>query len=129
MGHFGFTKLVVADLDAAARFYKAVFGLTEQATIDSASAGRPIREIMFTPTAPGAAQFVLLTFPGEPAPAVGEAILGWITQDLEALIARARAAGGTLAEAIREMPQHGVRLAFIRDPEGRLSEVVQPLAS
>lgn len=127
MGHFGFTKLVVADLDASARFYKAVFGLTEQATIDSAIEGRAIREIMFTPTAPGAAQFVLLTFPKEKAPAAGEAILGWVTQDLEAVIERTRAAGGSLAEAIREMPQHGVRVAFIRDPEGRLSEVVQML--
>jgi lactoylglutathione lyase len=127
MSHFGFTKLVVADLDRSADFYTSVFGLTEQARIDSAIEGRPIREIMFQATAPGGAQFVLLKFMGEPAPSAGESILGFMTPDLDALVARAEAAGGRLADPIRELKQHGVRVCFLRDPEGRLVEVVQSL--
>src|SRR5262245_7769164 len=107
--HFSFSKLVVDDLDRCAAFYQSVFELAEQARVDAAIEGRPIREIMFHPTAEAGATFVLLKFQGERAPAPGELILGFITPDLEALVAHTRAAGGTIAEDIKEMEEHGVR--------------------
>ena len=53
--HFGFTKLVVTDLEAAATFYTEVFAVVEQARVTSAIAGRPIDEIMYTATGTGGA--------------------------------------------------------------------------
>jgi catechol 2,3-dioxygenase-like lactoylglutathione lyase family enzyme len=62
MIHFGFTKLVVGDLDRCAAFYSEVFGLREQNRVHDEIAGRPIDEILFQATAPGGGTFVLLRF-------------------------------------------------------------------
>lgn len=126
--HFGFAKLVVADLDAASAFYRAVFGLEPLQTVESDIAGRPIKEIIFRPTADGAGTFVLLTFVGTAKPASDESIVGFITADIDGLFERARAAGGTIAQTVRDQPEHGVRVGFLADPEGHLIEVVQMLA-
>lgn len=125
---FGFTKLVVWDLEAAAAFYKAVCGLEELARVEDAIGGRKISEIMFKPSHEGAATFVLLTFLDAPKPARDEAILGFITDSTDAFVERALAAGGALVEGARDVAAHGVRVAFVTDPEGHLIEVAQMLA-
>jgi predicted enzyme related to lactoylglutathione lyase len=45
---------------------------------------------------------------------------------IDALCARAIAAGATVAQAVADAPEHGVRVGFLADPEGRLIEVVEP---
>jgi predicted enzyme related to lactoylglutathione lyase len=125
--HFGFTKLVVGDLEKSAAFYKSVCELTEMARVDAAIEGRPISEIMFNATGQGAATFVLLTYKDAPTPRAGEVILGFITQDVDAFVARARAAGGSVAQEAMRQPEHGVKVAFVRDVEGHLIEVVELL--
>lgn len=127
--HFGFTKLLVDDLEATAAFYKTVCGLTELARVESQIAGRPISEIMFNATGEGAATFVLLKFVGAPKPHNDEVILGFQTQDVEAFMQRAVAAGGTVEEAVKAMPEHGVKVGFVRDVEGHLIEVVELLSA
>ena len=124
---FGFTKLVVADLERSLAFYKAVAGMEELARVDAEIAGRKISEILLKATSEGGAQLVLLHFHDRPRPAADEVILGFITADLEAFVARARAAGGGVVEEIKSMPEHGVRVAFVSDVEGHLIEVVQLL--
>lgn len=125
--HFGFTKLVVGDLEKSADFYTFVCELTEMARVDAAIEGRPISEIMFNATGQGAATFVLLTYSGEPAPKAGEVILGFITADVDAFVSRVEAAGGSVAQQAVRQPEHGVKVAFVRDPEGHLIEVVELL--
>jgi catechol 2,3-dioxygenase-like lactoylglutathione lyase family enzyme len=125
--HFGFTKLVVGDLDKSAAFYKSVCGLVEQRRVESQINGRSIREILFNATAPNAGTFVLLSFLDSPKPAAGETILGFMTPDLSAFVERARAAGGSVAQDIKTAPEHGVKVAFVRDVEGHLIEVVELL--
>ena len=125
---FVFTKLVVTDLDASAAFYTSVFGLTEHNRVTADIADRRIDEIMYEPTSPGAASFVLLRFADRETPAREESILGFMTDDLEALVARAVDAGGSLVDPIRELPEHGVRVGFVADNEGHLVEVVELLA-
>lgn len=126
--HFGFTKLVVKDLDRAAEFYSKVCGLTEMARVDSEITSRGISEVMFTPAAEGAAMFVLLKFHDVEAPSSNEVIVGFQTDDLEGFIDRAQQAGGKLVDPIRIMPEHGIKVAFITDIEGHLLEVVELLA-
>lgn len=125
--HFGFTKLVVGNLERSASFYKSVCELTEQGRVDATIDGRAISEIMFHATAPGAASFVLLSFFDTPEPGGGEVILGFVTPDVHAFVARARAAGGTVVEDVKSMPEHGVKVAFVKDIEGHLIEVVELL--
>ncbi|HEX4507715.1 MAG TPA: VOC family protein [Alphaproteobacteria bacterium] len=125
--HFSCTKLIVADLESAHAFYTSVFGLQEMARVDAAIEGRPIREIMFHPTAPGGSTFVLLTYPDTQKPSLSEAITLFIMPDLAALPEKVRAAGGRITDEARDMPEHGVRVAFARDNEGHLIEIVQML--
>jgi predicted enzyme related to lactoylglutathione lyase len=124
---FGFSKLVVADLERSGAFYQAVCGLVESGRYDAEIGGRAIREIMYRPTSPGGATLVLLAFVDTPRPASGEAILGFSTPDLDAFLERARAAGGSVFQEPRTMDDLEVRVAFARDVEGHLIEVVQPL--
>ena len=52
-----FTKLVVDDLDAMARYYGSVFGLTELTRVQAEVGGSPIDEIILSlPTHPLAAR-------------------------------------------------------------------------
>ncbi len=126
--HFGFTKLVVGDLEKSAAFYRAVCGMTETGRVDAAIAGRKISEVLFAPTAAGAATLVLLAYHDAPNAASGEVILGVVVGDADAFVSRALAAGGRLVEAIHAMPELGIRVGFVADVEGHLIEVVQQVA-
>ena len=123
--HFSFTKLLVDDLEKAASFYRSVCGLVEQQRVDATIEGRPIREITFLPTDPGGGSLTLLTFLGAPKPHTDELILGFTTSDIEAFVDRVQAAGGCIADPIRALPEHRLRVAFVKDVEGHLIEVVQ----
>lgn len=125
--HFAFTKLVVADLEAAHAFYTSVFGITELARVTADIGGRGIQEIMYVPTREGGAQFVLLTFTDLETPRDDEVILGFMTDDIDGVVSRAVAAGGGVVSEPKDMPEHGVRVAFVKDNEGHLIEVVQLL--
>ena len=125
--HFGFTKLVVGDLEKSAAFYKTVCGLTEQGRVEAEIGGRRISEIMFNATAPGGGTFVLLSFLDTPNPAAGEMIVGFITPDVNGFVERARSAGGSVLQQVVSQPEHGVKVAFLKDVEGHLIEVVELL--
>jgi catechol 2,3-dioxygenase-like lactoylglutathione lyase family enzyme len=126
-GNFGFTKLVVGDLEKSAAFYKSVCGYTEQARVNDVLAGRAISEILFEPAAPGGHTFVLLAFHDTTEPAAGEAILGFAVTDIVGFVARVRAAGGVVVDDVKAMPAHGVKVAIVKDIEGHLIEVVELL--
>ena len=127
LAHFGFSKLVVGDLERSAAFYREVCGLVESGRFDAEIGGRAIREILFRPTDKGAGTLILLAYLDDPRPGAGEAILGFSTPDLDAFVTRALAAGGTVFQAPKALDELKVRVAFVRDPEGHLLEVVQPL--
>ncbi len=122
---FGFTKLVVADLDKSATFYRVVFGLTETARIESDIAGRPIEEILFAPTTTGGATFVLLRYLDSDTPAAGELILGFLTSDIDQLMNDAVDAGGAVLRDAEVHGDLGVKVGFVTDLEGHVIEVVQ----
>jgi lactoylglutathione lyase len=123
--HFGFTKLLVHDLEGAAQFYSDVCGLTQLGKVDAAINDRPISEIMFNTTGEGAAMFVLLKFMDEGSIGGQDVILGFQTDDIAAFVQRAVGAGGEVVDSIKDNPQHGVKVAFVKDIEGHLIEVVQ----
>jgi lactoylglutathione lyase len=127
LASFGFTKLIVGDLEKSAAFYKSVCGVVEQARVDDVLDGRPISEILFNPATPGGPTFVLFTFHDTPKPFGSEVILGFMTPDLDAFLDRARAAGGTVVEELGSRPELGVKVAVVKDLEGHLIEVVQML--
>jgi predicted enzyme related to lactoylglutathione lyase len=126
MNHFGFTKLVVDDPDGTGAFYAEVFGLSELYRVQAEIAGREIQEILYAPTAEGGATFAVLRFAdGESAPA--GVITGFVTDEIDAVFERGVAAGGSVVQEPEDMAEHGHRVGFLADPEGRLIEVVQAL--
>jgi predicted enzyme related to lactoylglutathione lyase len=53
-------------------------------------------------------------------------IVGMQTADLAAFLERAQKAGGKVEQAPRIIEDYKVKVAFVRDVEGHLIEVVQP---
>ncbi|MFO0690455.1 MAG: VOC family protein [Myxococcota bacterium] len=128
LSKLSFTKLVVDDLDRMAAFYTTVFDLhqTGRLTFEKGAIGEPIEEIFLCPEPTDRyGQFVLFKFLSRPAPRDSEVILGFDTHDLDTVLARAERCGGSLAAPIKAMPELGVRVAMLRDPEGHLCELVE----
>lgn len=129
---FGFTKLIVDDEEALSRYYCAVYGLNELKRVQNpeSGAGGPIREIILGHgTSMGGQTLVMFKFTDRAAPVEREAILGFITDDLDTLAQRVLDHGGQHSGPILSMPEHGVRVLFSTDPEGRMSENVELMAS
>ena len=124
---FGFTKLVVHDLEALAAFYREVYGLHAVRRVRGESIGdEQIDEIMLSAD-PDAmyGTLVLLAYPGRGPSPSGEVILGFTTNDLPALLERLAAAGGGVHAPIKSLPELKLRVAFATDPEGHLAELVE----
>ncbi len=128
MTTFGFTKLVVGDLEKMKAFYTNVFGLKQFDRVQADIGIDPIDEIMLgRDSGFGPGSIVLLRFTELAPPRPGAVILGFVTDDLGALVDRVVANGGRLHAAIKDIPEMKVRVAFTKDPEGNLAELVQML--
>ena len=125
---FAFTKLVVDDVDAMADYYCTVFGLHRgtRDQFDNGVGGEPIDEVALTAKAGDKyGALTLLKFMKRPAVKEDETILGFTTPDLAALLDRVERAGGTRLGPIKEHADHGIHVAFVRDPEGHINELVE----
>lgn len=122
---FMFCKLQVADIDRAAKFYASVFGLVQMARFDAEITGRAVTEVVFMPTYDGGPMFILAQFHDVTAPAANELILGFATKDMDALIARAEAAGGRVLERKAPTDHAPFHTLFLADPEGHTVQVSQ----
>lgn len=128
---FGFTKIIVDDLDRIAAFYEQSMGFRQFQRVNDSVAGEPMEEIILVhgEVMGQSVPLVVWKWPKRPAPAASDAILGFQTQDVDALVAKVVAAGGSVVEAPHDKPEHGVRVAFATDPDGRLLELVQMLGA
>ena len=54
-------------------------------------------------------------------------MLGFNVTDIAATVRAVEEAGGTVDTPIDEMPDIGVAVAFVKDPEGHLIEIAQNL--
>ncbi len=122
---YGFSKVFVHDLDAMAAFYEEVFGLIPFGRHQDQMFGRKIDEITYQATYQGGSSLTLIKYLDSTGPSAGESVQGFTTTDIQALIKRAKAAGGSLAEPMRRDDEYKLYCAFILDPEGHLNEVVQ----
>ncbi len=122
-----FTKLIVGDPEKMAAFYKEVYGLEEIERIQSAIGADPIDEIMLGKQGDLTGVLVLLKFIDKPAPEQGEVILGFVTDDVEAVYEQVLAAGGGIHAKIKQDPGSPYKVGFATDPEGHLAEIVQML--
>lgn len=125
-----FTKLIVDDEERMASYYAAVYGLTPAVRVagDSLGTGENFREVIMTKGDDMAAgTLVMFKFVDRPKPRDQQVILGFVSDDLDALKERIVAHGGMLVGPTRDEADHGVRVQFSEDPEGALAENVQML--
>lgn len=120
-----FAKTFVRNLEAMGQFYEAVLGVVPLFRHADEMFGRPIEEIGYMASYPGGPSLTLISYTDGEQPAPGEAVQGFTTTDLEAACQRAVAHGGTVPQPIRELPDFGIKVAFIIDPEGHINEVVE----
>lgn len=122
-----FTKLHVTDAAAAERFYAAALGLETVARIEHSEGEQAMLEVIMSVSKGNAsgANLILVSYPNRPRPAPGEAVTGFMVADLDAMLARALAAGATIDTPVTDVPEHGLRLAFILDPQGHRVELLQ----
>lgn len=127
---FSFTKLIVDDLEKMSAYYQKVYGLKQFERIQAEIGSDPIDEVMLgVDSAYGPGSIILLEFVDREAPTPGAVILGFQTDDLDALVERTIASGGSLYGEIKQSAVAPVRVAFTVDPEGNLAECVQMLAA
>jgi predicted enzyme related to lactoylglutathione lyase len=128
MTTFGFTKLVVGDLERMKSFYANAYGMKQFDRVRADIGIDPIDEIMLgRDSGFGPGSLVLLRFTELAPPRPGGVILGFVTDDLKAQVERVVANGGRIHAAIKDIPEMKVRVAFVKDPEGNLAELVQML--
>ena len=120
-----FAKTFVADLEAMSKFYEEVLGLVPYARHSDMMLGRPISEIMYQASYEGGPAFTMISYTDGNPPPPGEAVQGFVAADLAAACERALAHGGTVPEPIKEVPEYGIKVAFILDPEGHVLEVIE----
>lgn len=127
---FGFTKLVVDDLEALERFYCDVFGMKivrRWTTDDHAYA---LDEVVLSLTGDRNGHLLIITrYHQRPCPPAGAAWTGFVVPDIHVAIADVERAGGRI-----EVPLHGndeprVLAAIAADPEGHLIEILQMMAT
>jgi predicted enzyme related to lactoylglutathione lyase len=120
-----FAKTFVHDLDAMASFYETVFGLIPFGRHQDEMLGRKVDEVTYQSSYPGGPALTLIKYLDSTEPTAGEAVQGFMSDDLEALVARALAHGGSVPDPIREVPAYNLKVVFVLDPEGHVNEVIQ----
>jgi catechol 2,3-dioxygenase-like lactoylglutathione lyase family enzyme len=127
------TKLVVRDAEAAERFYSAV-GLKLVTRNLGGEAEVRQQQSWMSVTGDSTSHMLILSqfleAGAPPLPAYpGEVWLAFNVADVDATIAQAVAAGGSVQRPGEDRPEHGVRAAVVADNEGHLIEIVGPIGN
>jgi lactoylglutathione lyase len=122
---FAFTKLLVGDLEAEAAFYSTALGLVARHRISGGEGQGAYEEIVLCVAGDQEPSLVLLRRLHQATPEPGEAVLGFVVHDVEQVVRAAEGAGGVVRSGPKIVPQAGLRVAQVEDPEGHLVELVQ----
>jgi catechol 2,3-dioxygenase-like lactoylglutathione lyase family enzyme len=130
---WNYSKRIVADVDAAERFYQAM-GLRTVIRMEGGHGDDRThqQQIYMSPTGDATShQLILCRFPAYAAPKPaypGEAWLCFNVADVEAACRTAEQAGGSVFRPGEDRPEHGVRAAIIADVDGHYIEIVGPMS-
>ncbi len=119
----GFTKIIVADLGAMEHFYVEGLGIEIVTRISVDEPGWELDEIMLS--AGEGSQLILVHYRNRPAPTPGEAVIGLYVANIEGVVASAATHGATIVVPVREIPEHGIKMAYVSDPEGHMVEFLE----
>ena len=123
------TRVSATDVQKTATFYQAAFGLKDIRHVDRD--GKVYEIIMnYGATVKEAeesrATKVVIILRGKDAPAPSVSNLIFEVKDLDAVIAKATGAGGTVSRPVTKSATSGSRIAFVKDPSGNEIELIEP---
>lgn len=125
------TKLVVADVAAAERFYRALGLKVVSRNLGGEDEVRQEQCWLSVTGEPGAHILILSRFvelPPPPRPAYpGEVWLAFNVADVDEVCRAVEAGGGRVVRPGQDRPEHSVRAAVVADPEGHFIELVGPM--
>lgn len=121
------TAINVSDLDAAVRFYSEVLGLVPDGR---RSIPENHAEIAYVRDPVTGVRIEFTRWEDRPTPRNGEELdhLAFEVEDLDAAVARARAAGARVAKEPFMLAGGSSRLAFLLDPGEIWLELIEPRA-
>lgn len=123
---FGFTKLVVEDLEAVRRFYGEAFGMVEVHRVSSDEHRYALDEaVLSLPGEPHAHSLLIVRYRRLPCPPSGAAWTGFVVADIVDTLAAVERLGGATEVPVHRNEDHGVLAAIASDPAGHLIELVQ----
>jgi lactoylglutathione lyase len=128
---FAFTRLNVIDLPSEEAFYSGVFGFNAVARVSEGEGESAFDEVFLDLPNAGAAQcrLALIHYRNRPVPPPGEAVIGFMVENVAASVARVEAAKGKTTLAPLTLPEHGLQIAYVQDPEGHTIELLQKLSA
>ena len=127
---FSFTKLVVADLERAERFYSEAFGMQALHRVRSEEHAYPLEEaIMALGEGLEQHRLMLVHYLTRPCPPSGAVWTGFVVADIAATLEALTRCGGRLEVAAHANQEHGVLAVLAADPDGHMIEVIQMLAA
>jgi predicted enzyme related to lactoylglutathione lyase len=124
-------KLVVRDLNAAERFYRAI-GLKVLSRNVGGEDEVAQEQCWLSETGDASSYLLILSrfieLPPPPRPVYpGEVWLVFTVSDVDATVRSIEAEGGSILRPGQDRPEHSVRAAVLSDPEGHVIEVVGPM--
>ena len=117
-GSIAMVRVEVSDMARSEAFYSAVFGMSVMMRPNAHE------HIMMSPGSTTMLVLATADHAGAAAPKEGVVGFGFNVPDLEAVMQRAVAAGGTIAEPIGPL-HYDIRTGILRDPDGALIEAYQ----
>jgi lactoylglutathione lyase len=127
---FVFTKIIVADIERAYAFYHSVFGLIEIARISDGEGEMEMHEIIIGRAGEQGMpvpSLIVQRYPNKLLPPLDGVALGFTTTNIEDTIAKAVAAGASVATPVTTNTEHQIKAAFLIDPQGVSLELLQYL--
>jgi predicted enzyme related to lactoylglutathione lyase len=124
---FAFTKILVDDLETESAFYNTVLGLVEKHRVAGGEGGGAYTQSVMCCVGSDEPSLLLLKPLHRKAPTHGEAVLGFAVADVDEAVRATERAGGSVRTGPRSLPEHGLRIAQVTDPEGHLLELMQRL--
>ena len=132
---FHATKLVVGDLGAAERFYRAIgLEVVSRNTGGEAEVNQEQTWLAASGDGDGDGHVLILSqFLELPTPAAvhypGEVWLAFRVDDVDQMLRTIEQAGGAIVRPAEDRPEHAVRAAVAADCEGHFLEIVGPMAA
>ena len=127
---YAYTQIMVDDVEAMKDFFSSVFGMREIQRI-SVDFAEPVVEVMMGCGESPTHLLVLIQVLSGPKIVHGESMLGFVTDEFDAVLERAIAHGAKVVKEVGGLADSDeisgmTRIAIFEDPEGHNCQIIEP---